>query len=182
MKKSLLALSLVAVTSFSASAADKVLAKVNGTPITESQLREVLNRLPASYSSLKSNPSFRQHVLNTLINQQLLYQEARKENVEKDKTVQRQIEEVKKQILINALLSKHLKVNNVKVSDKEAKAFYEKNKFRFIDANKKLVPFKSVKPKIFKFLKQQKMRQAFRMAFNNYISKLRKANKVEIVK
>ena len=182
MKKTLLTLSIVAVTFTCASAADKVLARVNRKSITESQLEEVLNRLPANYNSVKNNPQFRKQILNTLINQELLYQEAKRENIEKDKKVQEQIEEAKKQIVINALLEKHLKINDVKVSDEEAKAFYEKNKAQFTDANGKQVPFDTVKPFIVQTLEQQKKREAFMMAFNKYIDELKKKNKVEIVK
>ena len=182
MKKTLLTLSIVAVTFTCASAADKVLARVNGKSITESQLEEVLNRLPANYNSVKNNPQFREQILNTLINQEILYQEAKKENIEKDKKVQEQIEEAKKQIVINALLEKHLKINDVKVSDEEAKAFYEKNKAQFTDTNGKQVPFDAVKPFIVQTLEQQKKREAFMMAFNKYIDELKKKNKVEIVK
>jgi peptidyl-prolyl cis-trans isomerase C len=182
MKRTLLTLSIVAVTSISASAADKVLAKVNGKSITESQLEEVVNRLPANYNSVKNNPQFREQILNTLINQELLYQEAEKEKIEKDKKVQEQIEEAKKQIVINALLEKHLKINDVKVSDEEAKAFYEKNKAQFRDANGKQVPFDAVKPFIVQTLEQQKRKEAFMTAFNKYINELKKKSKVEIVK
>jgi peptidyl-prolyl cis-trans isomerase C len=182
MKKTILTLSIVAVTSISATAADKVLAKVNGKSITESQLKEVMSRLPANYKSVKNNPQLRKQILNTLINQELLYQEAEKENIEKDKKVQKQIEEAKKQIVINALLEKHLKINDVKVSDEEVKAFYEKNKAKFTDANGKQVPFNVVKPFIVQTLEQQKQKEAFMVAFNKYIDKLRKKSKVEIAK
>jgi len=182
MKKTLLALSIVAVTFTCASAADKVLAKVNEKSITESQLEEVLNRLPANYNSVKNNPQFREQILNTLINQELLYQEAEKEKIEKDKKVQKQIEEARKQIIINALLEKHLKTKDVKVSDDEAKAFYEKNKAQFTDANGKQIPFDVVKPFIVQTLEQQKRKEAFMAAFNKYINELRKKSKIEIVK
>jgi peptidyl-prolyl cis-trans isomerase C len=182
MKKTLLTLSIVAVTFTCASAADKILAKVNGKPITESQIKEVLDRLPANYNSVKNNPQFRDQILNTLINQELLYQEAEKEKIEKDKKVQKQIEEAKKQIVINALLEKHLKPKDVKVTDEEAKVFYERNKAQFTDTNGKQIPFDTVKPFIVQTLQQQKRKEAFMTAFNKYIDELKKKNKVEIVK
>ncbi|ADY73526.1 peptidyl-prolyl cis-trans isomerase domain-containing protein [Desulfurobacterium thermolithotrophum DSM 11699] len=182
MKKLLFSLSMVAVTSLTAQGSDKILAKVNGKPITESQLEEVLKGLPAKYNSVKNNPQFQSQVLNSLINQELLYQEAKKEGIEKNAKVQRQIKEAKEQILINALLEKHLKISKVKVSDKEARAFYEKNKKRFTDANGKQISFEAVKLFIVQSLEQQKRRQLLSASLNRYIEKLKKENKVEILK
>ncbi|MEO2069563.1 MAG: SurA N-terminal domain-containing protein [Desulfurobacteriaceae bacterium] len=109
MKKLVLATAIIALVSSNSLAGDKVLAKVNGKPITESDLNKALNSLPEKYSSVKGNTEFRKRVLETLINQELLFQEAQKEGIPQNPKVRKQIEEAKKKIIINALLKKHLK-------------------------------------------------------------------------
>ncbi len=181
MKKLLFAVSAVLVLSGSSFAADKILAKVNGKAITESQLQSFLDSLPPNYNKLKQNPNFRKQVLNSLINEELLYQEAKKEKLEDSPEVKKQMEEAKKKILINALLKKHVKVSNISISDKEVKEFYEKNKSQFVDANGKPVPYESLKSVLKQTLQQQKEQEAVRSAVNAYINELRKKNKVELV-
>lgn len=180
LRKTLVALSVALFVGGSALAAEKILAKVNGKAITEKDLNQVMESLPPNYKTLEKNPTFRKQLLNNMVKEELLYQEAIKEGVEKDSRVQREIETMKKRILVQALLRKHIKLGSVQISDSEAKAFYEKNKERFTDANGKPVPFSSLKPFIVQSLKQQKEQEMFKEALNKYVSQLEKKSKVEI--
>ncbi len=181
MKKLMFAMSVVCVVSSASLAADKILAKVNGKAITESQLQQFLNALPPNYDKVKQNPDFKKQVLDSMINEELLYQEAEREKLENTPEVKKQIEEAKKKILINALLRKHVKPPKVSVSEKEVKEFYEKNKSKFVDANGKPVPYESLKPILKQTLQQQKEQEAIRKAVDSYIKELRKKSKVEVV-
>jgi len=180
MKKVFATALLIAFTSTGSMAAEKVLATVNGKKITESQLNRAIENLPARYQGLKDNPQFRKMVLENMVKEELLYQEAKKEGVDKDPKVKEEIELAKKRIMIQALLRKHIKLPKVKVTEEEAKAFYEKNKHQFVDANGKPVPFKSLKPFIIQSLKQQKEEEAFRKAVEEYVRELQKKGKVQI--
>ena len=180
LRKALLAFSVALSVAGSALAAEKILARVNGKPITEKDLNQVMESLPPNYKSLENNPAFRKQLLNNMVKEELLYQEALKEGVEKDPEVQREIALMKKRILVQALLRKHIKIGKVEVSDSEAKAFYEKNKDRFTDANGKPVPYASLKPFIVQSLKRQKEQEMFKKALNSYVSQLEKHSKVEI--
>ncbi len=180
LRKSLVALSVALSLVSSALAAEKILAKVNGKPITEKDFKEVVKSLPPSYKTLENNPQFKKQLLNNMVKEELLYQEALKEGIEKDPEVQREIALMKKRILVQALLRKHINLHKVEVSDSEAKAFYEKNKERFTDPNGKPVPYSALKPFIIQRLKQQKEQELFRKELNNYVSQLEKKSKVEI--
>ena len=178
MKRLILTAAIITMIGSNSFAEDKILAKVNGKAITESDLNNAIEKLPEKYLSLRNNPKFRKEVLKTLIDQELLFQEAQKEGILSDPKVKKQIEDAKKQIIINALLEKHLKLNEVKVSDEEARAFYERNKNRFTDANGKQVPFESLKPFIIQTLKEQKRQEALMAAFNRFVKELKKKNSV----
>ncbi len=180
LRKALLALVVSLSVSGSSFAADKVLAKVNGKTITEKDLKQVMETLPPNYKTLENNPTFRKQLLENMVKEELLYQEALKEGVDKDPKVRKEIELMKKRILVQALLRKHIKLHPPEVTDKEAKAFYEKNKERFRDANGKYVPFAQLKPFIIQSLKRQKEQEEFRKAVDKYISQIEKHSKVEI--
>ena len=180
MKRLILLVPLSLAVSTGVLAAEKILAKVNGKVITEKDLDQAINSLPQNYRSLKNNPQFRKQLLENLVKEELLYQEALKEGVDKEPEVKRGIELLKRRVIVQALIRKHLKLKPVKVSDEEAKAFYEKNKLMFRDANGKQVPFKSVKPFIIQTLKKQKEREEFNRALNSYVSFVEKHSKVEI--
>jgi len=180
LKRTLIAFSVALSVAGSALAAGKILARVNGKPITEEDLKQVMETLPPNYKSLENNPQFRKQLLNNMIKEELLYQEALKEGLEKDPEVQKEIELMKKRILVQALIKRHVKPEKVKVSDSEAKAFYEKNKKRFTDANGKPVPYSSLKPFIVQSLKQQKEQEMFRKALDRYVSQIEKHSRVEI--
>lgn len=180
MKKALLTALIVASASTSSMAADKVLATVNGKKITESQLNSAIDSLPAKYQRLKNNPQFRKMVLENMVKEEILYQEAQKEGIEKDPKVQKELELAKRRILVQELIRKHVKVPKVNVTDEEARAFYEKNKKQFVDPNGKPIPFQSLKPFIVQSLKQQEEQEAFRKAVEKYVMELQKKGKVQI--
>ncbi|ADU96883.1 SurA N-terminal domain-containing protein [Thermovibrio ammonificans] len=179
MKKLTVALlTLVVATSSAASA--KVLAEVNGKKITDKDLNAAIDSLPPQYHTLKNNPTFRKRMLENLVKEELLYQEALKEGLENDPAFKRRLEQIKKRLLVQYLLSKHVKPPKVEVTKKEAKAFYEKNKKMFTDATGKQVPFSAVEPFIMENLKRQKEQEALNRAVENYVKNLEAHAKVKI--
>ncbi len=182
MKKTLLILPLaLAAMTFQAKASDKVLAKVNGKEITESQLNKEISKLPANYRNLKNNKEFRQQMLKNMIDAEILYQQALKEGIDKDPEVLENLELLKKKLYIQALLKKHVKVPQVKVTEKEVREYYEKNKDKFVAPNGKPVPFESLKPIIKQALEQEKRSREAQKAIEAYISKLEKNSKIELL-
>ena len=180
MKKTLFAVLIAVSLSSTSLAAGKVLAEVNGKTITRADLEKVVKKLPPNYMAVKNDPVFRKRLLRDMVKEELLYQEALKEGVDKDPKVKDEIELMRKRILVQALLRKHVKPVPVSVSESEVKTFYEKNKGRFKDLNGRPVPYQSIKPFIIQTLKRYKEQQAFREALNRYISNLEKHSKVKI--
>jgi len=161
-------------------ASPKILAKVNGKPITEADLDGLIATLPPNFKALKNDPQFRKKLLENLIKEEILYQEALKEGIEKEEDVKREIERMKRRIIVGALIKRHVKPKVVKVTDSEVRAFYEKNKEKFKDANGKVVPLSMVKPFIVQNLQRQKEQKAFEDAFKSYLNSLEEKSRVEV--
>lgn len=67
-----------------------------------------------------------QRLLGMIVEQQLLFQEAQRQNLDKDKKIMEQIEEARKLILSQNLQTKM--VEGINVTDEEIAQFYEENK------------------------------------------------------
>jgi len=123
----------------------KIIATVNGYPITEkeaNQLLKVLTKGKVKYSQL--SPKDKRQVVQRLAVDKLVIKTAYKSLSKKEKDF----------IIANAWMAK--KIRNIKVSDAEAKKAYNKNKALF-KKNGKIVPFKKVKNLIKIQLKQKKV-------------------------
>ena len=114
---------LLSLGSFSLSAvAAGTVATVNGTKITQQQYDQVVENI-----KLK-NPEFnpadnKQAIINELISRELLFQEAKKQNVEKDPKVAFIIEQQRIELMIQALIQKTL--SKEPVQEKEIKQIYK---------------------------------------------------------
>jgi hypothetical protein len=84
-----------------------------------------------------------------LVEKVLFTELAKQENVDKNPEFIRNMEKIKEELLVNMWLK--LQLENTIVSDREAKEFYEKNKYKFKQLN-----YDKVKEKIITSLKQKK--------------------------
>lgn len=106
---------------------DGVLAKVGDWTIT---LEEFKQQEKSAQDLAKQNkltydlPAVR--LLGMIVEQQLLFQEAQRQNLDKDEKIVKQLEEARKLILSQNLQTKM--VETIKVTDEEIKSFYEENK------------------------------------------------------
>ena len=103
------------------------LAMVGKTQITQADLEREIKGLPDFAQKLFEGPEGKEKFLNELIKKELLYQEALKRGIDKDPEYQKKIEEFKKLTLIGLLLDKEIE-SKAKVTEQDAKAYYEKNK------------------------------------------------------
>ncbi len=174
MKKLLTALTIITVATTPAMAKTKIIAKVNNVTITQQDLDNLLDSLPPQYD--KNDPKLKKELIKFLIDQEILVQEARKEGIDKDPKVKKQIENAIKQILATALLNKKIPKSKIKVTDKEVKAFYEKHKSEFKGLNGKPVPFNQIK----NFLEAQLIKQKQQQAVEEYINSIKKNYNVTI--
>jgi peptidyl-prolyl cis-trans isomerase C len=121
MKKLVLG-SLIAVSSVLASS--NVLATVNGEPVTKAEVNQLLKAQRVTYDQLPAQ--YKQKVLDDIITQALIIQKAEKSGIEHTKEYKKELEKLKKQLALRVFI-KH-KLDNISVSEKEAKQFYNKNK------------------------------------------------------
>lgn len=121
-KKILLAAALsVCVTAFAQNAA-----VVNGEAIPNSLIDKAIANL--SQLGQPDSPELRKQIREELINEKLIVQEAKKLRLSENKTVKTQLEEIRKRILIAAVMDHYLNEKNNAVTDAEVKAEYEKIK------------------------------------------------------
>lgn len=107
----------------------KVLATVNGKEITQDVVMKFLNDLGPQTAMQFQSPEGIKKVVEELINQEVLYLDAKENNVEGEQAFKDQLEKIKegfiKQYAVNKVLS------NVQVSEDEVKEYFEKNKENF---------------------------------------------------
>jgi peptidyl-prolyl cis-trans isomerase C len=111
----------------SAWAGDEV-ATVNGQPISKAAFEEALAGLPPQMQERMSTPEGKASLLDDLITQEVLVQEAKKLGVEKDPAVKSRLEETRRQILVQAVIEK---IAESEVTDDKAKAYYQSHKDEF---------------------------------------------------
>lgn len=104
------------------------IATVNETKITVKDFQDLLKRVPPNYQSFIKNQKAK--VVNDMITQELLFQEAKKQNLGDDKTVLETLENMKKQIMVQRLLQKQV-ADKVTVADKEVKDYFSAHKEEF---------------------------------------------------
>ena len=111
---------------------NKVLAAVGGVNITEEEVSEAIIAMGQRGQSL-NNPQGRAMVLEQLINRKLLLAGARKELLEFDPEFKKQLNIMKEELLTKFAISRA--IENVKVTDEEAKKFYDENPAAFVSGN-----------------------------------------------
>ncbi|MDH5444571.1 MAG: peptidylprolyl isomerase [Gammaproteobacteria bacterium] len=105
-----------------AMAADKTVATVNGKKIGQQQYDQFISVLKAK------NPKFdvgsnRQAIINELVNREILFQEAKKQKVDKDPKIAYVLEQQRVDLMVKALVQKALSKDPVK--EKQLKKLYK---------------------------------------------------------
>jgi parvulin-like peptidyl-prolyl isomerase len=118
--KTLLVSSVVATSLFAGS----TVATVNGENITKEEIKGLFN---ANFDALSK--AQKKQAIDILVEREVIYGDAKKQNYEKEKLFKEAMKEVKKELLVNYWKKKV--ANDVKVTEKEAKDFYNKNKNKF---------------------------------------------------
>ena len=111
----------------------KVVAEIGKEKITLDEINEMIKEIPEQYQAVAQ--AQKDMLLDRLIDQKLLYGEASKLGLDKDPDVQKQLDETRKDILIRAYLKKEI-MDTVKVTDEEAKKYYDANKDKIKEPEK----------------------------------------------
>lgn len=107
---------------------NKVLIKVEGHEITEKDVDAFLQTLGQQAIQF-NNEEGKKQIANELMNQHLLYLDAKDSGLENEEEFVKELEIAKEQILRQYSMKKVLE--NVNVTDEEIKVYYEDNKDRF---------------------------------------------------
>lgn len=126
-KEVLLGIGLLGLGVASAWAGDEV-ATVNGQAISKAAYEEALAGMPPQMQERMSTPEGKVSLLDDLITQEVLMQEAGRLGVEKDPAVKSRLEEARRQILVQSVIQK---IAESDVTDDKVKAYYQSHQDEF---------------------------------------------------
>ena len=107
---------------------ETILASISGQTITLGEFNQLWEQVPEDYK-LQLDKSM---VLDQMISEKLLIQEAKDMGLGEDKDVLEQIKKMTEQILVQALIEREI-LNKLKVNDEEVLEYYEQNKDSFTE-------------------------------------------------
>ena len=112
----------------------KELARINDVSISLEEFQQMLEKQPLEGKmKLLSEKGTRDFLENYIIPREVLYQEAKKKGLDKNKEIQTKIEDVKRVILIEALLDEVLKGRG-EVSEEDIQRYYKENQALFTES------------------------------------------------
>jgi len=129
----------------------KVLVEVNGEKITEGDL-EFLGEINPRIKRQLERPDGRQRILTNLVEQDLLYQKAMKEGLNRDALVKAKVDLYKRVIIAQSLVEKTI--------DDAAKKYYEENQDQFKKLKLSVIEIKYATPEQMKKAKGKKKKKA----------------------
>ena len=107
---------------------ETILASFNGQTITLGEFNQLWEEVPEDYK-LQLDKSM---VLDQMISEKLLIQEAKNMGLEEDNDVLEQIKKISEQILVQVLIEREI-LEKIKVNDEEVSEYYEQNKDSFTE-------------------------------------------------
>lgn len=110
---------------------DKILANVNGSPITEAEVNEFITSL-GQRGAAYNTPEGKKAVLNQIIGDRLLLIDAKRNLLEADPKFKAELAKMKDRLLTGFAVERV--IATVSVSDKEAEDYYEANKDKFMSS------------------------------------------------
>ena len=123
--------SLIAVAVMATSVvASDILVKVNGKNITKQDAEAFVSATAPNAHYEQLAPEQKALVKKTLVEKALFTELAKKEGIDKSPEFQRNMQKIADELMVNMWMKKQM--DNAVVSDSEAKAFYDKNKEKFM--------------------------------------------------
>jgi peptidyl-prolyl cis-trans isomerase C len=127
----LFAMVFIAACSSPKQSTDKsVLAKVNNTTITKENFLDKLDRLPEWARGRFQTDEGKKELLDEIIKEELLFQEAEKQGLHKDKEYMNKVDEFRRMTLISSLLKREIE-DKTQLSEEDLKDFYDKHPDEF---------------------------------------------------
>ncbi|CAA6819412.1 MAG: Peptidyl-prolyl cis-trans isomerase PpiD [uncultured Sulfurovum sp.] len=107
---------------------------VNGEKITETDISVTIGQSGMKYETL--DDAMKKRVLDMVVDRKLITQAAEKSDIEKSKDYLSQLEEVKRELLLNIWMKNEMKALEDGLSEDKVKKHYEDNKAKFSDPKK----------------------------------------------
>lgn len=117
------------------SAKGNVVIEVGDTKITDEDVKEELAALPPQLQPYVATKEGKKEFIESLVKRELLYQEAKAKGIENTEKVKKELEKVKKRLLVDVFLRDAIKTD-LNVDDKTLKEYYKKNEKRFTEPEK----------------------------------------------
>jgi peptidyl-prolyl cis-trans isomerase C len=108
-----------------------ILAKVNGKEITTQDFLKELNRMPEWAKERFKTEEGKKRFLDELIKKELIYQDAKRNGLQREKEFKERVKEFEKMTLVRMALDREVD-GKVKISPEEVREFYDKNPQDFI--------------------------------------------------
>ncbi len=157
-----------------------VLATIDGTKLTEEDVRFEIEMLPEEVRAMASTREGRDRLMENFVQKEMLYREAKARELQKKPEFEKRLKDLEKRVLIDMLLVNELE-KSVIVTDQEAQDFYNENTERFIGPGaegeeEKPLPFDNVKDIIKDYLTQEKQQ----LVFEQFMESIKSKYKVEL--
>jgi tetratricopeptide (TPR) repeat protein len=138
----------------------KVVARIGKREITDEEIDKVLKNVPLGLRRSLEEPERRLEFIRNYVAQEVLYAKAKRLGLDTKDEVRQTLEQLKKQIVVEQLLSKEIQEKLDKISPEDIKLYYEANKDSFVEPAQIKVAFlsfenESQKEEIIQKLKKQ---------------------------
>ena len=155
-----------------------VLATVGNKKITTAMYEEELNALPPQVKQYFMRAGGNQAFLNEIINKEILYQEAKREGIDKNARLKKAVRDYKKIAMVKILLAQ--KIGSPTVTDADVKNYYDSHKEAFTvkgpGKKEKTIPFATIQA----LIRQHLMESRQEKAFTTYVNSLKTTAKINI--
>ena len=143
----------------------QVLAVIGQRKITQGDLDFEISKLPPAVQDQFKDRQKKKELLQQLVLQDLLYESAKRQGLDKDKDVIEGVFQAKKALMANKLLQKELQ-DKIKIEPSELELYYKANKERYVekDKNGKVIrqkPFNEVQQQVAQDLFLEKQQKAY---------------------
>lgn len=128
--KKVLFLIVIVILSGCAKEKGEVLVRFDGRKITVEEFKKEINKVPEFAKGIFEGPEGKRKFLEDLINRELIFLDAKKKKIDKDKEYLDMVERFKKDAMLEILLKREVE-DKAKVEESELKAYYDANPEEF---------------------------------------------------
>lgn len=130
-KEILIIIALLLILLAGCSRKQAVLANIGSKTITGTDFADRLKQLPPQYQAMIKSDAEKKTMLDALVKEQLIVQEAKERNLDQEKAIQSKINTIVDQILLEEMV-KRVRESQLKPSEAEAKTYYDQHKNEFV--------------------------------------------------